>query len=269
MARTLKTLVATTVIGGLAWAAREYLNSRAQDGQAVILPAASPSVGQKGADKAALAGGLLDLASAWLTGPTETLSGALSGQTGQNTPAPTQTVTSGTRKRTGAANLSPILTLIRRYESGGNYNAIWTNVEPKDRPATPLVSMTIGQVLSWQDSIDNKYQSEASGAYQFMEDTLREYYTRAGLRASDRFNPANQDKLAEALLRRRGLSDYLEGRMTDVAFAQELSREWASLPAQTKDKSGRVATGQSYYAGDGLNTAHASQQAVLAAVRKI
>ncbi len=83
-------------------------------------------------------------------------------------------------------------------------------------------------------------------------------------------NRGTQDALAIAWMRqRRGLDQYEKGRITDVQFAQNLSQEWASFPAQTYDKRGRPATGQSYYADDGLNRAFATKEQVLRAVRNI
>lgn len=170
----------------------------------------------------------------------------------------------------GQGSTSQILTLIKRHESGGNYDIIWSGINLYvDQPPKPITRMTIGEVLAWQDSIDPKYNSEAAGAYQILEDTLRSYYVRAGLGTNDLFSKANQDKIAIALMDRRGLGQYRRGAMSAITFAQNLSKEWASLPCQTKDKQGRPATGQSYYAGDGLNKSLTSKAAVMAAVEAI
>lgn len=162
----------------------------------------------------------------------------------------------------------PLLDFIAKPESGGNYNIVWGGIRVPDRPETRvrkrLVDMTIRQVLAWQDSIDSKYMSEASGAYQIMEDTLRGLYSSAGLTLDHLFDVGNQDRLAYALLERRGLAQYLAGQITAEHFANNLAREWASLPVVTGPKKGR-----SYYAGDGLNQAHVKVEPFLDAVRKI
>ena len=167
------------------------------------------------------------------------------------------------------ANVTPLLEFIKKPESRGNYNIVWGGISPAHRPAKLLTEMTIGQVLAWQDRIDPLYMSEAAGAYQILEDTLRGLYRSAGYSLDDLFDEANQDGLAVALLRRRGLDEYLAGRISAEKFAQSLSQEWASLPCITKDRRGRPATGQSYYAGDGLNKAHVSREDFLAAVRAV
>ena len=68
--------------------------------------------------------------------------------------------------------------------------------------------------------------STAAGAYQIL------YRTWDGLRQSirlDDFSPANQDKAAIELIRRRGaLEDVLAGRFTTAV--EKCRKEWASLP---------------------------------------
>lgn len=155
-----------------------------------------------------------------------------------------------------------LLDFIAQPESRGDYTVVWGGIKPKDRPKKPLVQMTIAEVLAWQDSIDARYPSEAAGRYQIMEDTLRPLPVAAGLLPSDLFNEANQDALATVLLKRRGLDRYLAGGMSAEDFANNLAREWASLPLVTGPH-----LGSSYYAGDGLNKSHVSVDAFLAAVR--
>jgi hypothetical protein len=159
-----------------------------------------------------------------------------------------------------------LLDFIAKPESGGDFNAVWGRIKAADRPKKPLTKMTIGEVLDWQDSIDPYYNSEASGAWQFMEDTLRGLYAEAGLSRSSMFDEKNQRILATQLLRRRGLDDYLSGELNAKKFAQSLSKEWASLPCTIKDRKGRAAQGQSYYAGDGLNRSHVTISALMKAV---
>tara|TARA_R110000744_G_scaffold376347_1_gene490539 strand:+ start:80 stop:706 length:627 start_codon:yes stop_codon:yes gene_type:complete len=162
-----------------------------------------------------------------------------------------------------------LLDFIAKPESGGDYNIVWGRIKAKDYPPKPLVNMTIGEVLAWQDSIDSRYRSEASGKYQILEDTLRGLYKEAGMKPSDLFDEAGQDKLAVALLNRRGLQEYLKDKITSEKFADNLSKEWASLPCIFRDRKGRPATGQSYYAGDGLNKAHVSIKELMSIVEQV
>jgi muramidase (phage lysozyme) len=161
-------------------------------------------------------------------------------------------------------NVKPLLDFIAKPESGGDYNVVWGRIKPADRPKRPLISMTIAEVLAWQESIDARYQSEAAGRYQIMEDTLRPLPAAAGLKMYDLFNEANQDALATVLLRRRGLDKFIAGQISAEEFANSLAREWASLPVVTGPKAGR-----SFYAGDGLNKSHVSVEEFLAAVRAV
>jgi muramidase (phage lysozyme) len=161
-------------------------------------------------------------------------------------------------------NVKPLLDFIAQFESGGNYNVVWGRIKPADRPKRPLVTMTIAEVLAWQESIDARYQSEAAGRYQIMEDTLRPLPASAGLLAHDLFNEANQDALATVLLRRRGLDKFTSGQISVEEFANNLAREWASLPVVSGPKAGR-----SFYAGDGLNKSHVSVADFMAAVAAV
>lgn len=161
-------------------------------------------------------------------------------------------------------NVKPLLDFIAKPESGGDYNVVYGGIAKKHRPKQPLVTMTIAEVLAWQDSIDALYPSEAAGRYQIMEDTLRGLWPEAGMTLLSMFNEAGQDKLATTLLRRRGLVAYMEGKISAEEFANRLAMEWASLPVVTGPKKGR-----SYYSGDGLNKSHVSVEAFLAAVRAV
>lgn len=157
-----------------------------------------------------------------------------------------------------------LLDFIAQPESRGDWNAVWGGIKSADRPKRQLVSMSIGEVLAWQDSIDHKYMSEAAGRYQIMEDTLRGLYAEAGLTTGTLFDQAGQNALAMQLLKRRGLVKYQRGELTAEEFANNLAKEWASLPVVTGPRKGR-----SYYAGDGLNKSHVTVDDFLAAVRSI
>ena len=160
--------------------------------------------------------------------------------------------------------MKALLDFIAKPESGGNYNIVWGGIKKQHRPPRPLVEMTIGQVLAWQDSIDPFYMSEAAGKYQIMEDTLRGLYSQAGMGLNDLFDEQGQDRLATQLLKRRGLRAYQRGEISTETFANNLAHEWASLPMVTGPKKGR-----SVYAGDGLNKSHVSVSDFMAAVRTI
>jgi hypothetical protein len=167
--------------------------------------------------------------------------------------------------------IKPLLDFIAEHESEGAarrlkisaYDVVWSGISKKHRPAS-LQRMTVGEVLNWQDSIDPVYRSEASGRYQIMEDTLRGLYAEAGVRLTDYYNAATQDRLAVQLLKRRGLDRYVAGKMTVEQFANSLAKEWASLPVVSGAKKGK-----SFYAGDGLNASLVDVGPFLAAVRAV
>lgn len=148
-----------------------------------------------------------------------------------------------------------LLGLIAEHESNGNYNIAYNNV------AVNFTGMTINEVQQWQRNyINSGSPSSAAGRYQIISGTLQSLKDELGLTGDELFDEAMQDRMAIALLERRGLDDFLEGRMSEAQFMRRLSQEWASLP---RDMGGR-----SYYAGDGLNRALTSPESVLAAIRQ-
>jgi hypothetical protein len=161
-------------------------------------------------------------------------------------------------------NTQPLLDFIGKYESNGDYNIVWGGIKSADKPPKLLTTMTVGEVLDWQDSIDAKYNSEASGKYQIMEDTLRELVSQGHAQKTEKFDINAQDRLATALLKRRGLDSYLSGKITAEKFANFVAREWASMPLVDGPNKGK-----SYYEGDGLNTSHTPVAAYLAAIKSV
>ena len=172
---------------------------------------------------------------------------------------PVEPVVRGAR----GGNVGPLLALIRKYEAGRKgYDAYYTGVSSP--PPRRLTTMTVREVLAWQDRIDPYSPSEAAGAYQIMEDTLRPMVSSGVVASGAMYNKRTQDALAMHLLRRRGLTKYQSGAISAEQFANNIAKEWASFPVVTGSKKGR-----SYYAGDGLNKAHVSVSQSLSAVRAI
>lgn len=148
--------------------------------------------------------------------------------------------------------------LIGHYESGNDYNRVFGPGEKR----MPLTNMTINQVLAWQRNyVNNGSASSAAGRYQIIQETLRGLKNEMGLTGNEKFDAAMQDRMFNHLAQRRGLNDFVSGRISEDRFMRNLSQEWASLP---KDNSGL-----SYYHGDGLNRAHASAASVRAALDSV
>jgi muramidase (phage lysozyme) len=168
--------------------------------------------------------------------------------------------------------MKQLLDFIAEHESEGAarrlqmsaYDIIWGGIKGAHRPPKPLTQMTIREVLAWQDRIDPLYRSEAAGRYQILEDTLRDLYVEAGMTLDSKFDKAGQDRLAMALLKRRGVDRFLHGYLSVNKFCNELAKEWASLPVVDGPKKGR-----SYYAGDGLNAAGVDVEPFVAVVQSM
>lgn len=149
-----------------------------------------------------------------------------------------------------------ILDLIAEHESGGDYNIVYGGSQ------IDLTDMTINEVLDWQkDFVNGGSPSSAAGRYQIIQGTLSGLKDEMNLTGEEKFDEQMQDRMGTVLLERRGYSSFLEGRISEDQFMRNLSQEWAALP---KDHGGA-----SYYAGDGLNKALVTPQAVLAALHQV
>lgn len=154
----------------------------------------------------------------------------------------------------------PLLETIAEGESRGNYNAYYGNTANQ---TIRFTDMTIAQVLQWQhDFVSQGSPSSAVGKYQIVESTLRGLVRQLQIAPEVLYDEVMQDRLAVALLERRGSLDYVDNMLTREQFAANLAQEWAALP--------RVIGGNpqdSYYAGDGLNQSRISVEDVFVALQ--
>lgn len=117
-----------------------------------------------------------------------------------------------------------LLELIKQKESyGGNYNILARDKPDKNRK---LTNMTLKQLVAYQE----KNKDKAAGAYQFKPNTIRMLMRNMGLKNSDKFTPALQEKMGKKLLDYRGYGAYDRGEMPAEEFALKLAQEWASFP---------------------------------------
>lgn len=147
------------------------------------------------------------------------------------------------------------LDFIAKYESAGNYNAYYGHAANTTNPE--FTSMSIDQVLNWQDG--KKFS--ACGKYQIIRATLAGLKSQIGLTGSELYDKAMQEKLGRLLLERRGLKKFMSGATPKQEFAFAVACEWAALPG-VKPPHGS----KSVYAGDGVNHAHVTVAAYLAAI---
>lgn len=123
----------------------------------------------------------------------------------------------------------------------------------------PLTSMTIREVLAWQDaSVAAGSASSAAGRFQFIRKTLRGLVSKLGLTGDEVFSPDMQKRLAVELMREQGLAEFEAGRMSVEEFGNRLATVWAALPQVSGQNAGR-----GVYDGDGLNSALASAEEFL------
>jgi hypothetical protein len=132
------------------------------------------------------------------------------------------------------------------------YMSLWpSNFDPR------LPSMTLAQVDEFQQSRIRTAGGSAAGRYQFIRKTLNGLVSDNRLPRNLIFNNVLQDFLALQLLLGRQLRRWQSGSISDAQFQLNLAKEWAAIPVpfDTQGHKRRVVKGESYYAGDGLNSA--------------
>ena len=129
-----------------------------------------------------------------------------------------------------------VMEFIGGLEAPRGYNDYFGGVaEP---PPKQLTTMTIDEVLAWQDEIDARSISEAAGRYQIMEDTLRLLKRRMALKGDELFDIPMQDRLAIELMTMAG---WHPDRDDHEEVANSLAKVWAALPLVSGESEGRSA----------------------------
>ncbi len=163
------------------------------------------------------------------------------------------------RLQVDPVSAKPLLDLIARVESKGNYNAYFGNA---GNTSIRFTEMSVDEVMQWQtEFVAAGHPSSAVGRYQIISTTLKGLVQQLNIDTSQPFDEAMQDKMAIALLERRGATEYVNNQIDGRQFAAELAKEWAALPRVVGDR-----PEQSYYAGDGLNKALVKVDEVLRVV---
>jgi len=142
--------------------------------------------------------------------------------------------------------IEDVESLVRRIEGNNNYNAYFSS--PKNASII-FEDMTIGEVLDWQ----RKNKEKAVGVYQFKPDTLKDAINATeGISLDSKFDSSTQDELSNYLFDRRGRQDYINGKIDSIEYANNLAKEFASLPVVTdvvKGSGDKVKRGETYYSG--------------------
>lgn len=160
------------------------------------------------------------------------------------------------------ASYSPLLQLISQAESKGNYNAHFGNAS---NTTVKFTDMSIAEVREWQAKfVREGNASSAVGKYQIINTTLDGLIQELDLDLAQKFDESTQDRLAIALLERRGSVQYVNQEINNREFAANLAQEWAALPKIVGEN-----PESSYYAGDGLNKSLINSSQVLRAIGNI
>jgi len=156
----------------------------------------------------------------------------------------------------------PLLDLIKSVEAKAHkYEAV--NYGKGSGVIKGITNMTITEAYKASEKYRAQYGgSGAVGQYQFMTPTKQA--KDAGLNPdTDKFSPANQDKMAIDLIEnKRGGKDWKAGKLDDNTFMKNVAAEWRGLPAGPDGK-----TYQDQYAS--RNAAHATWDKYKEAIQKI
>lgn len=128
-----------------------------------------------------------------------------------------------------------ILDFIGQVESGGNYDAYHTN----SRSTTDLSKLTLAEIQKYQKELGDNTGSSTVGRYQFSEATTKWLMDTLKLKPTDKFTRELQDKMAVALMKRRGYDDYVAGKIDEDQFLNNLAKEWAGLPVASGEGAGK------------------------------
>jgi len=143
-------------------------------------------------------------------------------QTNPPSPQPSQRP-SGGGGGGGGGKWKPVLDLISKAESsGGSYDSRFGGIYPG------YSKLTIAEADKVQRENYKKWGSGASGRYQFMDIMGQAAY--AGLKPTDLFSPANQDKMAIALIEKKKeiTIDMVKNNPKEAQL--RLAQEWAGIP---------------------------------------
>lgn len=127
--------------------------------------------------------------------------------------------------------LGKILDMIALHESvKGSYGSVLGG-----KINDNLVNMTIDQAIQYGDNIrrntavGRRFNSSAIGRYQFVASTLRGIIRNKVVKGTDKFSPANQDKMA-LYLANNTPQQFLEGRISTSQLIKKVATQWQSWP---------------------------------------
>ena len=164
-----------------------------------------------------------------------------------------------------STSLKALLDVIRKHEAPKGYGQIYGGAKgvPKD---TDVSKLTLNGVLDLQARMLRAGSaSTACGGYQFINKTLKATVSQMGLKGTELWDADLQDRMAVHLMEGRDLNKFMAGAISREAFANNLAKEWASLPVVTRIMGQKrlVEPGETFYAGDGLNKAFHKPEIIL------
>ena len=105
----------------------------------------------------------------------------------------------------------------------------------------PITDLNLGELKQVQYvMLKNGAKSTPMGKYQIILSSLPDIQKALNLGDEIKFSPEIQDKMAIQLLKqKRGYDNWLNGKISDDVFQENLAKEWASIASPK--------TGRSYY----------------------
>lgn len=164
-----------------------------------------------------------------------------------------------------------LLNLIFRTETGRDPPACYTTIigHREKTLQKPITAMTLDELMAAQRTWGKKWKSSAAGAPQIIRATLAALVKRMKLSGKEKYDADMQEAMAFELVKMRGWEKFVSGALSPTGFGNNLAREWASFPVLTPQQGahGRLKRGQSFYDGDGMNSALIAPEKVEATLR--
>ena len=138
---------------------------------------------------------------------------------------------------TSASPVDDIADALDKYEGAGNYDTLFAHSQNKF--GVDVSEMSINEALNFANGAYGEwskgklgYKATPMGRYQIVGTTLKTLKDEMGLTGNELFDKSMQDKMFVTLLKRRGLDDYLSGKIDSKQFIRQAKDEWEGLKSK-------------------------------------
>ena len=114
----------------------------------------------------------------------------------------------------------------------------YTPANINGKSVNPITSLTLGEIKEVQKLMQKNGANTPMGKYQIKYSTLKNIQRKLNLSDNVVFSPEIQDKMAmQLLIDERGYNRWINGKLSDEKFQENLSKEWSSIADPNTGKS--------------------------------